>query len=155
MRCSADMELTNAAGQYVWTPDLVKAAHLLCFEKAVSAMIAQKPVVVDNTNVDANAMRVYIEAAVALDYAVVTVEPGTPWARDVSALVTRTRHEVPAKTIETMARRYISLVDLRILMPYEPRLKPQAQPLDEESPSSDDKHHRIDTVGDILPARRI
>jgi organic hydroperoxide reductase OsmC/OhrA len=92
---SADSELALPDGAYGWHPSLLPAAHSRCYASAVQSMAAGAPlVIVDNTHTVTAEVKPYLEAAVAMGYAVATVEPSTPWAKDVEALADRNSHGV-------------------------------------------------------------
>ncbi|TRY80927.1 hypothetical protein TCAL_08818 [Tigriopus californicus] len=105
--CSADNFFIGPDGVYVYFHGLIKKAHEWCQNKAKKAMRRKKQLVmIDNTHTVAWEMEVYCRLAKEYNYAVLVVEPDTPWRYNPTELAQKTRHGVPVDKIMVMAQRY-------------------------------------------------
>ncbi|KAK3930418.1 NEDD4-binding protein 2-like 1 [Frankliniella fusca] len=64
------------------------------------------PIFIDNTNTELWEMTVYASIAVNHGYAIVILEPDTPWAENLNELAKRNQHGVPKDKIRQMLERY-------------------------------------------------
>lgn len=113
--CSADANLINQEGEYIWEPHLLDGAHALCFEDAVQAMCAGRSLVIDNTNTNPQHCVMYIEAAILYSYNVVVMEPSTPWCLDPESLAEKNSHGVPLEQFSRIIQQLRSPVNMAVL----------------------------------------
>jgi len=93
--CSADQYFINENGHYEFDASLLKEAHSWCQSKAKEACEADTHIVIiDNTGVKKWELVPYFKMASQNNYAVVLVEPKTPWKFHVDELLKRNVHKV-------------------------------------------------------------
>jgi predicted kinase len=93
---------------YSWAADRLSHAHAWCRARCMAAMEAGvEVVIIDNTNCTARECRDYVMFADQHDYAVVFLEPTTPWAFDIDELARRNIHGVSRDGLERMLRRWV------------------------------------------------
>ncbi|XP_074654776.1 2',3'-cyclic-nucleotide 3'-phosphodiesterase-like [Tubulanus polymorphus] len=99
--CSADDHFKQADGSYNFYEAELKNAHESCQWRAKSACCKNRNVVIiDNTNVKAWEMKAYLEIANSHGYLVYTVQPNTPWRRNVNELAKRNKHHVAVSILQ-------------------------------------------------------
>jgi len=93
--CSADQYFIDENGHYAFDARLIKEAHQWSQSKAKEACEADTHIVIiDNTGVKRWELVPYFKVASQNNYAVVLVEPKTPWKFKVNELVKRNVHQV-------------------------------------------------------------
>ena len=98
--CSADDYFYGADGVYHFDEKKLKDAHSYCQSRAEEMCGQGRPlVIVDNTNVKRWEMAKYFGIAERFLYAVVLVEPKTPWRLDAAQLAQKNSHGVPFNVI--------------------------------------------------------
>ena len=93
--CSADKFFVSTEGEYVMDRSRLKDAHQWCQDTARDACRTDTNVVIiDNTGVKRWELVAYFKLAMEFSYAVVVVEPKTPWKKQVNGLAMRNIHGV-------------------------------------------------------------
>ena len=102
--CSADhFFIDNITGEYHFDPSKLKQAHKACFDKFVTMVEAEHPlVVIDNTNSQLWEYQNYLVVAETHSYSVAIIELQC----DISTAFQRGIHGVPKDAIERMAKRW-------------------------------------------------
>lgn len=104
---STDDFFINSQGEYVFNPSLLGKNHELNVNRTKEAMIqGVSPIVVDNTNINARAIKPYVYLANELGYRVEFREPETPWKFDAEELAKRNTHNVPLASIQNMIKNF-------------------------------------------------
>lgn len=92
-------------GKYNFDLNKLGEYHQLNYRNAVGAMKAGlSPIVIDNTNINSNQVRGYVEAGVKYGYQIEFKEPNTPWKFDPDELAKRNKHGVSKEIIEKMLK---------------------------------------------------
>ena len=111
--CSADQYFIDQHGQYQFDVSLLKEAHQYSQNKAREACEAETNVViVDNTGVKRWELVTYFKIATQNNYAVVLVEPRTPWKFNVRELVKKNSHQVDGFIIKKRAKEWEQVIPL-------------------------------------------
>jgi predicted kinase len=104
---STDDYFMSPEGKYEFDPARLGQYHQANLERTREAMQQGiSPVVVDNTNVNARAIRPYALLAQEFGYEMEFREPETPWKHDAEELARRNSHGVPKHSIEKMLRQW-------------------------------------------------
>lgn len=97
LHIEADMYFINAQGDYCFDAGKLRKAHQWCFEQAELALHTGKSVIVSNTFVEYWELKPYLRLA-------------KQWSIKPNIIVCRQQfesiHDVPAKTIEKMRKRW-------------------------------------------------
>ncbi|XP_011298394.1 NEDD4-binding protein 2 [Fopius arisanus] len=127
---SDDYFVTLGCGIYMYDPRRIEDAHTTNQKKVNEALKREKtPVIVDNTNTQAWEMRPYAAMAVKFGYIVVTLEPDTSWATNVSQLAKKNSHGVPKEKIEQMLLRFEpGITGEKLLVMFSLRYPPGSDP---------------------------
>ena len=111
--CSADNYFISEEGVYEHDRSKLKDAHEYSTRNAREACEAGKNVViVDNTNVTKWECVPYFKTASETDYAVLLVEPQTPWKFDGAELFVKNSHNVDRSVIEQRLNKWQKLTPL-------------------------------------------
>ena len=93
--CSADKYFVSVDGEYVMDRSRLKEAHQWCQDTARDACrTGTNVVIIDNTGVKRWELVAYFKLAMEFSYAVVLVEPKTPWKKQLNELAMRNIHGV-------------------------------------------------------------
>lgn len=103
----ADSFLVDTDGIYLWSPLLVREAHLECFKDFhESCEVGVTPVVVSNTNTSERDFKKYIDCATEFGYTVISVVvENRHGGKDI--------HGVPEHTLKAQEQRIRSSLKLR------------------------------------------
>jgi predicted ABC-type ATPase len=105
--CATD-DFIMVDGEYKLEREKFGWYHKQNFLKAQQAIIDETNVVIiDNTNVDTNAIRPYVEIALEGDYIVHLIDVDTPWAKDVNGCIMHGSHGVPQSSYDSMTERWM------------------------------------------------
>lgn len=97
--CTAD-DYHMKDGKYVWIPQNVAKAHLLCQAKAISSMLMDTPrVIIANTNTTEKEMQPYYDMAKKYGYKVFSIIVENRHNGE-------NEHNVPEETLEKMKQRF-------------------------------------------------
>lgn len=109
-------------GKYIFDLDKTTEYHKKNVDRTEDAMQHSiSPIVIDNNNITASAMKPYVELADKYGYDVSFAKPETAWAWDAEELAKRNRHEVPLERIQTMLATFehdITVDDVRNSKPF-------------------------------------
>ncbi len=93
--------------KYVFQPEKLHQFHKMNLADVTSAMTTgTKVIILDNTNVNFEAIKPYIISAYLFGYEVEIVEPSTAWRYDAEECATRNTHGVPLESIKRMLARW-------------------------------------------------
>ena len=110
-------EFFYSDGKYVFDSNKSPEYHQKNVDRTEDAMNRSiSPIVIDNTNITASAMKPYVELADKYGYDVSFAKPETDWAWDAEELAKRNSHEVPLEVIQTMLANFehnITVDDVR------------------------------------------
>jgi len=110
-------EFFYSDGKYVFDSNKSPEYHKKNVDRTEDAMNrSMSPIVIDNTNITASAMKPYVELADKYGYDVSFAKPETAWAWDAEELAKRNSHEVPLERIQTMLATFehnITVDDIR------------------------------------------
>lgn len=94
----------GTTSHYLWTPNVLGAAHQVNQEKTRVALSRGLSVIIDNTNVSHWQRQPYIELANEFNIEYELVEPDTTWKYDAAECAKRNAHGVPIESIERMLK---------------------------------------------------
>lgn len=113
--CSTDDFFKNKKGQYKFNPKKIKENHLLNQLKAMKACIDKKNVIIDNTNVDNDHLKPYLDIAAEYGYRVYNLAVIV----DQMEAFKRQTHNVPEEAHKRMHNKLLESIQEYGNAPYE------------------------------------
>jgi predicted kinase len=102
----------GTTSHYLWTPNVLGAAHQVNQEKTRVALSRGLSVIIDNTNITPKQRQPYIVLADSFNIKWEIVEPDTPWRYNAEECAKRNSHGVPLASIIRMLQELNSYWDL-------------------------------------------